>query len=386
MGGRIQLGQGDYPVISRGSIGVAVASLLVSLLISAILTPIVRRWASRREFVDRPGPVDSYKKHKVPTPYGGGIAITVAILVPMAAMVLAGVAFKHIEPNQIHAFTNWLPHWPHWLGGVAIKIPVALAIIAGALVMHLMGIIDDHYPLSPYFKLFIQAVVALMLTAGFKIRVLEFLGPVPAVILTMVWIVALTNAFNFMDNMDGLSAGVAALTAIMLALTSLLAGQVFVPCMLLLVAGAVLGFLIYNFPPATIFMGDAGSLVVGYMLAVSVVLVTFYNPGQDREPFGVFVPLVIFAVPIYDMGSVMIHRLRSGASVFHPDRRHFSHRLVKLGMSPTAAVLTIYLATTATAMPAILLPFLHWAGAVLIFGQCVCVVALIAVLESRDAS
>jgi UDP-GlcNAc:undecaprenyl-phosphate GlcNAc-1-phosphate transferase len=265
-----------------------------------------------------------------------------------------------------------------------MKAGVGLAVVGGAVVLHIMGLIDDHRPLSASIKLLVQFAVALVLTAGFGVRAGQALGPLPATVLTTLWIVGLTNAFNFMDNMDGLSAGVAALTSIILAVTAALAGQLFVPCLLLLVAGAVAGFLIYNFPPASVFMGDAGSLVVGYLLAVLTVLTTFYSPALGLAPFGVLVPIVVFAVPLYDMASVMVHRYRAGASVFRGDRRHFSRRLVKLGMSPTSAVLTIYLATTATSLSAILIPRLDWQWALLVFGQCIAVVAIIAILESRD--
>ena len=116
------------------------------------------------------------------------------------------------------------------------------------------------------------------------------------------------------------------------------------------------------------------------------VLITFYDPEQGRKPFGVLVPLLVFAVPAYDMASVIWRRYRAGRSIFASDRGHFSHRLVALGMRPTSAVLTIYLATAATALPAILLPQLSWPWAILIFGQCLCVVAIIAILESRNGS
>lgn len=362
-------------------------ALAGSLVISAVLTPVVRRLAIKRDFVDRPGGAGSHKTHKRVVAFGGGIAITVALLAPILAALGAAAIFERVEPDSLAWLTQKLPDWPYYVGGVSMRTPAALAVIAGALVMHLLGIIDDHRPLGAMFKLAVQSAVALMLTAGFQIRVLdmEMLGPVPSVVITSFWIVALTNAFNFIDNMDGLAAGVAALTAIVLSLSAFNAGQLFVPCLLLLLAGAVLGFLFFNFPPASIFMGDAGSLVVGYMLAVLTVLTTFFNPEQQTTPFGILAPLVVFAVPLYDMGSVMVHRRRLGLSVFRGDRRHFSHRLVKLGMSPTSAVLTIYLATAATALPAILLPQVHWPGAVLIVGQCVCVVAIIAILESRDA-
>jgi UDP-GlcNAc:undecaprenyl-phosphate GlcNAc-1-phosphate transferase len=273
--------------------------------------------------------------------------------------------------------------WRAWMGGVRLKAVSGIAIILGGIILHAMGLMDDRRSIGALPKLAIQVVIALVLTAGFGIRILDTLGAPLAILLTTLWIVTLTNAFNFLDNMDGLSAGVAFLTATILAVTSFRAGQVFVPCTLMLVAGAVLGFLVFNFPPANIFMGDAGSLVVGYMLAVLTVLITFYDPEQGRTPFGVLVPLVVFAIPLYDLLSVTWHRLRSGRSIFSADRGHFSHRLVNLGMAPTMAVLTIYLATLATSLPAMLLPQLGWAGAILILGQCLCVIAIIAILETR---
>ncbi|NLU19485.1 MAG: undecaprenyl/decaprenyl-phosphate alpha-N-acetylglucosaminyl 1-phosphate transferase [Phycisphaerae bacterium] len=365
------------PIIVGGT------SLGLSLLISLTLTPLVRRWALKRGFVDRPG-AGTHKQHARAVPFGGGIAITLAVLLPMVGVLLGAMLLAGWGAERLPWLTEHLPLWPYWAGGVIRKAPEALAIIAGALVMHLMGIIDDHRPLSPWFKLIVQTAVALLIAAGAGIRSAEFLGPIPSIVITTLWIVALTNAFNFMDNMDGLSAGVAALTATILAISAFQAGQVFVPCVLLLLAGAALGFLVYNFPPASVFMGDAGSLVIGFLLAVCTVLTTFKNVEQQVRPFGIVVPLLVFAVPLYDQASVIIRRLRLGVSPFRSDRRHFSHRLVKLGLSPTAAVLTIYLATLATALPAILVPSLSWGEAVLIFGQCVCVVVIIAILEARD--
>lgn len=358
--------------------------MVVSLGISAALTPLIRRWALQRDFVDRPMGSGSHKAHKQPVALAGGIAITIAVLLPIGLTLLLAWLLQSVPPDRLASLAQSVPQWPYWLGGVLAKAPPALAVIAGALVMHLLGILDDHRPLSPGVKFVVQIAVALMITGWFGIRAGTVLGPAASTIISTLWIVALTNAFNFMDNMDGLSAGVAALAAMILAASALMAGQVFIPCALLMLAGALLGFLFYNFPPATIFMGDAGSLVVGYFLAVCTILTTFYDPDQQRRPFGVLVPVLVFAVPLYDMISVIAHRYRQRVSIFHSDRRHFSHRLVKLGLSPTLAVLTIYLATAATGLPAILLPLVNWAGAALILAQCVCVVSIIAILESRD--
>lgn len=359
-------------------------SLAVSFGIGAVLTLVVRKWALRHNFVDRPGVLASHKEHLKVTPLGGGMAMTVAILFPMVAVLLIATLLQRADAEQLTFLNNWAPGWSDWVGGMVQKTPQALAIVAGGLVMHLLGVVDDVRSLSPMFKLVVQIAVALMLSAGFDVRAAELLGPVPSVIITTLWIVALTNALNFMDNVDGLAAGVAAITAVVLAIAGFVAGQVFVPCLLLLVAGAALGFVIFNFPQASIFMGDGGSLVIGYMLAVCTILTTFvYNHGQ-QSPFGLFAPLVVFAIPLYDMVSVLVRRQRAGVPPWRGDRGHFSHRLMRTGLSSTAAVLTIYLATLATALPAILLPVLNWAGAIVVFAQCLCVVIIIAILELRD--
>ncbi|MBI4582262.1 MAG: undecaprenyl/decaprenyl-phosphate alpha-N-acetylglucosaminyl 1-phosphate transferase [Planctomycetes bacterium] len=362
---------------------VGAVSLGGSLALSAFLTPRVRRWAQQRDFVDRPGAV-GHKRHVQAVSLGGGIAITVAILLPMALGLIAASILHRVPPERLAFLDDVAPLWRHWVGGIVMKIPAGLAIIAGALVMHLVGIVDDHHPLGAGPKLVAQFGVVLALVAGFGIRSGEALGAAPSVILTTLWIVTLINAFNFMDNMDGLTAGIAAITGIILAVSAFGSGQLFVPCLTLLVAGAALGFLIFNFPPASIFMGDGGSLVIGYFMAVCSVLTTFYDPQRWQHQPGLLVPLVVFAIPLYDTLSVILRRLRLGISPFRGDRRHFSHRLVALGKSPRTAVLTIYLATMATALPAVLLPLLSWPAALVIFSQCVCVVIIIAILESRD--
>jgi UDP-GlcNAc:undecaprenyl-phosphate GlcNAc-1-phosphate transferase len=374
-------------VIETSVILAGVGSFGVALAIGAVLTPMVRGWAVKRNFVDRPSEGVGHKAHEKPTAFGGGVAILAALLVPMIVVLALAHVLHHMGSGSLgDLLTRWSPDWPYLLGGVVDKTPVAVAVMAGALILHVLGLVDDRRPLSAYFKLLVQMAVALLLTAVYGIRSAEALGPIPSVIISTLWIVLLTNAFNFMDNMDGLAGGVAFLTAIVLAISAFLAGQIFVPCLLLLVAGAAGGFLIYNFPPASIFMGDAGSLVLGYMLAVCTVLTTFYNPELERRPFGVLVPLLVFAIPLYDAGSVILYRFRSGVNIFKGDHRHFSHRLARLGLSRTSSVLTIYLAVTATALPAILIPLLNWTGALLVFCQCICVVGIIAILESRNGS
>ncbi len=353
---------------------IALAAVAGSFVLSVLLTWGVRGWARRRGFVDRPG---GHKRHAQSVALGGGIAIFLSVALP----VLAGVLLARFLATGA-ALPDWLPPFlaPH-LSGIAEKLPLLLAILAGALILHVVGLVDDIRALGPWSKLAVELPVALTLTAGCGIRAAEALGPALSIAVTTFWIVLIVNAFNFLDNMDGLSAGVAAIAAAIFACSATLSGQIFVPTLAWVLVGALLGFLWFNFSPASVFMGDAGSMVVGYLLAVLTILTTYYDPGQGYRPVGVLVPLVVLAVPLYDVASVVAHRLKAGESPFRGDQRHFSHRLVNRGMSTRSAVLTIYLATAATSASALLLPRADWPTAGLIFAQCLCIVLIIAILE-----
>ncbi len=348
-----------------------------TFLLSVVCTVSVRGWARRVDFVDRPG---GHKQHASPVALGGGIAITAALLIPIVGGTL--LAWWLHRQNVTPA---WLPGAiaPH-LPGIASKLIDVLVFAAGIVVLHVVGLIDDRKPLGWGAKLLAQVLVALVVAGPLGIRAIEAFPPPLSIAVTVVWVVVITNAFNFLDNMDGLSAGVACIACGVFAVASASAGQVFVPALAWVGAGAVAGFLVFNFPPATIFMGDAGSLVIGFFLGVLTVLTNYYDAARDPTPLAVIVPIVVLAVPLYDVTSVVIHRVRAGRSPFHGDRRHFSHRLVTRGMSARGAVLTIYLATAATALPAIILPGLGWSGAFLVLLQCLCVVAMIALLESAS--
>src|SRR5256714_8892875 len=166
--------------------------------------------------------------------------------------------------------------------------------------MHIMGLLDDRRALGPYLKLLVQIALAAALVIGFKeMRVLTALGATLSVIVTIVWIVAITNAFNFLDNMDGLSAGVAAVCTVAFLAAALSIGQWFVAASLALLLGALLGFLCFNFPPASIFMGDSGSLVIGLVLGVLTIRTTYLRPGQNLGAgwYAVFVPVIVLAGP-----------------------------------------------------------------------------------------
>ena len=352
---------------------VMLIALIGPFFASLAATVCVRGWARRRQFVDHPG---GHKGHAHPVALGGGIAITACICVPLIAVTLAAC-----WSVRAGGFDGLPQVFATHQEGIAAKLPEVLAIVAGALMLHVLGLVDDVRALGFLPKLVVQLVVAVVLVWPFGIRAGEALGAPASIALTVFWIVLITNAFNFLDNMDGLSAGVAAIAGAIFAASALRTGQVFVPALTLIFVGTMAGFLVFNFSRASIFMGDAGNMVVGYMMAVLTVLTTYYHPEHDLRPTGVLVPLVVLAVPLYDVISVSWHRIRAGHSPFRGDRRHFSHRLVQKGMSPRAAVLTIYLATAATGLSAILLPRADRVTAALAFAQCLCVVLIIAILE-----
>jgi UDP-GlcNAc:undecaprenyl-phosphate GlcNAc-1-phosphate transferase len=356
----------------------AVIAAALACGISFFAVPLTRRMAHRFGMLDVPS---GHKRHARPTPLLGGCAIFTAILLPS----LLALSLASVWASSPSGAPPWLPHEiAVHLPGAASKAHQGVGILACAFVLHVTGLIDDRRQLGAWLKLLVEAVVCTAAVLLLGVRVLTAAGPALSVLLTIFWLIAITNAFNFLDNMDGLAAGVAAICAAALLGASASIGQLFVTAWLCVILGALVGFLPYNFPPARVFMGDAGSLVIGFLLAVVSCLTTYVQPGQRYYLYGVFVPLVLMAVPLYDMVSVITLRLRDRQSPMVGDRRHFSHRLVRRGMSPRTAVLTIYLCTAGTAIAASLLPHVDDAGAVLVFAQTVAILLIVALLESAD--
>jgi UDP-GlcNAc:undecaprenyl-phosphate GlcNAc-1-phosphate transferase len=261
------------------------------------------------------------------------------------------------------------------------------AMLAGGTVLALLGLIDDVRSLDWKLRLFVQTAVAVaMVLLGWRMS-LFIDAPLLTGALSVLWIVLLVNSFNMLDNMDGLSAGVAAIAAAMLAAVMFTAPrpdnnqpQLFVGGFLLVVLGSLLGFLLHNRPPAKLFMGDAGSYLVGYLLAMATLTATF--AGGSTPKHAILAPLCVLAVPLYDTLTVVLIRLRAGRSPFVGDKSHFSHRLVELGMTKTQAVLTIYLTTATCGLGALLLHQVDVAGAAVVLLLVGCTLLLIGILET----
>jgi UDP-GlcNAc:undecaprenyl-phosphate GlcNAc-1-phosphate transferase len=360
---------------------------LVSFVLSWVGTWGMKKLAPRIGFVDKPG---HRKIHHVPKPLGGGVAIFWAITLPLlGAVVMARLFPSGTWPalaNSAHAgLARALA------GGVRLQTPLALGTMLCTFLMHVLGLWDDRKALGPYLKLIAQLSIIGILVIGFNLRALTALdklgmGRVPSWAVTILWIGMITNAFNFLDNMDGLSAGIAAVCATAFLITALSIEQWFVAGMLALLVGALMGFLCFNFSPASIFMGDSGSLLIGFVLGVLTVRTTYLLPGEDIAHgwYALLAPVVVLALPLYDFIVVSIIRISRGKSPFVGDTNHFSHRLVARGMSRRTAVLCLYLITAATSIAAIILPHVGSTfGAMLIFAQTVLVLCVVALLEQH---
>lgn len=357
------------------------ALLATALVISLGATAAMKRIAPRLGFVDRPG---HRKIHELPKPLGGGVAIFLAMALPILAIVtIAGAGgLSAVGGISGGAWGSLAVHE----AGIRHRTPMALWMLLAMFIIHVMGLWDDRRALGPFIKLGIQLAVAAGLVLVTDIRALTVLdglglGCVPSVVLTVLWIAAITNAFNFLDNMDGLSAGVAAICAAAFLAAALSLGQWFVASMLALVLGAALGFLFFNFAPASIFMGDGGSLLIGFVLGVLTVRTTYIAGPLTESWYAVLAPLVVLAVPLYDLLVVSAIRLARGKSPFVGDTNHFSHRLVARGMSRRTAVLCIYLVTAATSVGAVILPHVSGRYAVLIFVQTLLILGVVMLLE-----
>lgn len=342
---------------------------------SLVLTAVAKNLATRAGFLARP--IEN-RHHQRIVPLGGGCAIFATIILIMLAGIIAAKFLA--APGHL----NWISDSAdEYVEGFLNKINQLFVIILCISLLFILGLIDDKKHLSPLFKLVVQFAVALIAATLAEIRVEFFIhNTIATSVLSAFWIVLIINAFNLLDNMDGLAAGIAVIATCILFTASALSGQVFIGSLAIVLVGTLLGFLVFNFPPAKIFMGDAGSLVVGFFVALLTLRTTYYHQAQSGQWYPVLLPLVVMAVPLYDFISVTILRLSQGKSPFVGDTQHFSHRLKRHGLTDTQTVLTLYLATLVTGLGAIFLYQVDLLGAILIFIQTFLILAIIAIFEA----
>jgi UDP-GlcNAc:undecaprenyl-phosphate/decaprenyl-phosphate GlcNAc-1-phosphate transferase len=326
-------------------------ALVVSFVTALVGLPAWRRWCSRTGLVDDPG---ARKIHAEPVALAGGLTVFAAMALPLLAAVIAlqlpaaGGAPATNDPAAAadHHFlvrlslldADKVMRLVHGLNRRAMELAI---LFLGAGGMLAVGVLDDKHELRPAAKFAGQCLVALAVAAA-GVRITLF---VPSLVfsyaVTVLWILAVVNAFNFMDNMNGLCGGLGAIGALCFALIAARDGQYLVALIAFQACGALLGFLPWNFPRARAFLGDAGSHLVGYLLAVLAILPHFYTRDHPRT-LATLSPLLILAVPLGDLVRVVLYRWRRGKPFYVGDTNHLSHRLVQLGLSRTQAVLLIW--------------------------------------------
>ena len=302
-------------------------SALGGALSSWAALPLWRAWCRRVGLVDSP----SHRKiHHQLIPLAGGLAILTGMLVPLGAAVVL------LQCHLLEAVTAG-----KLLYGFGRRAGQLAAILGGAAAMTLLGWLDDKHELRPALKFAGQFLIAVWVAAA-GVRVTLFIpSPLFSYGVSILWILTVTNALNFMDNMNGLCAGLSALAALLFGLSAAGQAQYLVAAIAFLSFGAALGFLPWNFPRASAFLGDAGSHLLGYLLAVLAILPHFYSP-QHPHAWAVLRPLLILAVPLADLVWVVLLRWRQGKPFYLGDNNHLSHRLVRRGLSRTQSVVLIW--------------------------------------------
>jgi UDP-GlcNAc:undecaprenyl-phosphate GlcNAc-1-phosphate transferase len=312
------------------------AAAFAGAFLTTLLTlPLWRKWCLRTGLVDDPQDRKNYdapKIHTQVTPLAGGFAVLTGILLPLlgGALLLKGGLLHIASANAI-------------LHGVDRRAVELGALALGAVLITFLGWWDDRHELKPIPKLAGQFLVALLVAAACKRITLFVPSELFSYAVTVLWVLTVINAFNFMDNMNGLCAGLGALGAFFFALIAAAAGQYLVAVTGFLMFGALLGFLPWNFPRAKSFLGDAGSHLVGYLLAVMAILPHFYTK-QNPKPLAVLAPLFVLAIPLLDILQVSLLRTLNKKPFWIGDTNHLSHRLTRVGWSKTGAVLLLWLA------------------------------------------
>ncbi len=339
--------------------------------LTAIATPICRRLSWQLNFLDNPLG-EMHKKHRRATPLLGGPAMAAGWLLTILSGVFVVFVFRSHLPE---ALANQIP-------GIHSVQQLLCVISGGGIALATMGLIDDRAPMGPFIKLAFQMLICGAVAMYPKVRITLFIeSPVATWLLTVCWFMFIINAFNFFDNMDGLASGVAVIAAGLFTVVAGSRQQFFVAALGAATAGAALGFYLYNHHPASIFMGDSGSHFLGYLLAVIGSLTMFYNPESSPTPAPLLIPLLVLAVPIFDVFAVVLIRHRSGKPIYCGDHNHISHRFVQMGADQETAVFLVHLLTLAIGLGAVTLLWLDARGVIVVFIQTVAVLLLVSILH-----
>lgn len=309
------------------------AIFLCSLILTLLFTPVYKRIAVRIGLVDIP----SQQKHKNHTriiPLMGGAAMCSAWLITILMGFLVPFLLKANIPQYINGD----------ISGIFITQKRIIILAIGALLITILGFLDDKYTMSAKVKFFGQFVIAAFVVTFAQIKVSLFLdSEIVTWGITVFWILLIINAVNFFDNMDGLASGIAAIAFFFFMFIAIIFKHYFIASLSAAGLGASMGFWFFNKHPATIFMGDSGSHFLGYTLAITGALTTYYQQGITQTELAVFIPLFVLAIPLFDLLSVVIIRLKIHKPIYIGDNNHISHRFNKMGMTRKTSVLCVHL-------------------------------------------
>ena len=327
-----------------------VLALLVALVVSFLMTPVVKTFAYKVGAIDVPK--DARRMHKVPIPRLGGLAIFIGFMVSI-------LLFSEITPEL-------------------------RSILLGAVIIVVLGVVDDIMALPAMLKFVVQ-IVAALIPATHGVTILAFSNPnifsdnlywvlgSLSIPFTVLWIVAITNSVNLIDGLDGLANGVSAISATTMLVIALVSDQSAVAVVLAALVGACVGFMPYNMNPAKMFMGDTGATFLGYILATMSIQGLF----KYYAVISFVVPFLILGLPIFDTTFAFIRRIAHGQSPMHPDRSHIHHRLIDMGLNQKQAVATLYVISAILGLSAVVLTTGGEQKAMLFF-LALCIVAVVA--------
>ena len=306
-------------------IGQSALLLFFSVAFVGAITPLARRFAIQLQVIDRPS--ESHKTHQEPVPYMGGVAIVVGVLVTTYGALLLSRNFE--------------------------LVGIVSSVLLPAIFMGAVGLVDDIRKLSPWPRFIAQNLVGISIAIALVIT--DNLGSPTGnnlfdVFISVFWIVGITNSINFFDNVDGGASGAVAIASGFLCILALQGDQYFIAALSIVLSGSTVGFLLWNKPPARIYMGDAGALFLGVLIAT---LTLRFNPNPIDRFSSFAIPILLLAVPILDTTVAVVSRLRRKISPFQGGQDHLSHRLMRAGLSKQQAVLTLWFSSTIFAFVAL---------------------------------
>jgi len=309
---------------------------LISLCINFLITPVLIKTAHRYSWFDK---VNQRTIHTGEIPRIGGIGIVFSFIITIVLYFIYNRIYSPIS----NPFQSLFHYWP---------------LLLGALIINLLGLLDDFTDLKARYKLIIQLIAALLMVAsgkyfvnfyipGFNYSIhLDIIGPV----FTVVWIIGITNAVNLIDGMDGLSSGITEIILFFMGMAAVYSGYYSQALLIFILFGSVLSFMFFNFPPAKLFMGDSGSLFLGFFLAC----MPLYSSYNNAYGLALIISISFLFIPILDTIAAILRRIRKGIPFYSPDKHHLHHRLLKLGLSTRKILLIIYSVTLILSLSAYL--------------------------------